>query len=375
MRRGYTNDLPVSSAGKNHLLKEHIMKRVVLGVMVFAAAVLFFACPLPTPPLVPPPGPPEEPIPEPPPPENPASGVYVAGYYVSQDNRKIPCYWDQNGNRVDLNLDGANQGEAVVITAFQGNLYIAGFYYDGTSGGKPCRWDKDGNKTNINVAGTVRFFTFYGSDVYMAGTDTENAPCYWNPNGGKTLLEGCQGVKGIAVRNSGNVFVAGYITNNQVQERPYIWANGQRSEQLGNSGTPNNMNVYVTGIAVSASQVYVSGHRPRFWDTDPWYWAGVGEPTLLTRGGGNHGTTSGAVFADNHLYVLGLVDNTYCYWVDGTKKDLPSGSSISSLTASGGAVYIAGSSSGPCYWDGNGVKTALTTDGKGGAAHSITIAN
>lgn len=359
------------------------MKRVALGLAALVVAALFFSCPDPGLIPVPSPGPsPEDPTPEPPPPENPVAGVFVAGYYVTQDNRRIPCYWDQNGNKVDLNLDGANQGEAVVITTFGGNLYIAGFYYDDNRSKKPCRWDKDGNKTNINIAGTVQFFTFYGSDIYMAGADTERAPCYWDQNGNKTLLSGCVEAKGIAVRDSGNIFVAGYTINTQYQQRAHIWTNGQQGAQLDSAGTPNNMNVFATGIAVSGSRVYVCGYGDRFWNYVPWYW-GVGgmvigptnETVILPLNGGGTGTTNGVVFADDHLYVLGTVDNIACYWDNGVRKTMEAGSTISSLAASGGSVYIAGSSSGPCYWNANGAKIALTTEGKGGGTYSIVIAN
>lgn len=320
---------------------------------------------------------------KPPTPTRPFTDVYVAGYYTEQGSvRRFPCYWKTDGSRVRLDSDETVHSEATTITVVDGTPHIAGYHYSNTGETQPCVWDENGNRTDITVNGKVRYFSFLGSEPYMAGTDASGACCYWSPpffplaGEKKTLLPGCDGISAILVPHNDYVLVAGYWLNDWIQERPKIWVNGEQSIALSDGSTGHNQPVHLSGIARVGTVAYLCGVVKYGLRYQPTYWVSTSDKSYrLPSDPDISGSTSAISASGDKAYVAGLDGSNYCYWeIGGSKTILPGASSVSDIADLNGKVYVSGHSNGvPCYWDKDGKKTVLDVGSGEGATFSIAL--
>jgi hypothetical protein len=217
-----------------------------------------------------------------------------------------------------------------------------------------------------------------GFNIYMAGT-VNNAAVFWK-NGQGTELAPYSGATCIAVAGT-DIFVGGML--NSV---PVYWKNGQ-SNSLGLSAAS------VTGIALSGSDVYLSG-------------AGQGNPFIDSTGdimvnGNTAGywkngvfnilentprvsAAEGICFSGSDMYVVGHAagaTDTAAQWKNGVRMNLTSDNGPTNIAyavaVSGTDIYAVGVHNNlPVYWK-NGVMNTLNLSGSpdqaGGFATAIAV--
>jgi len=197
---------------------------------------------------------------------------------------------------------------------------------------------------------------------------------------------------GIAVQN-GNVYVVGYYSDMNVNDTTCYWANGTRKEL----SLPDNVTQgLTTGIAVEGGNVYVSGrysadiYTMMYAYRRPCYWVNGTRIDLPLPDGAQACETTGITVQNGTVYVSGeywkITNSGYstsghsaCYWVNGTVASLPVPSGkegrTTGIAVEGNNVYVSGRYSGSltdstgCYWV-NGTRTDLPA--VGGYNYSIT---
>jgi hypothetical protein len=160
--------------------------------------------------------------------------IYAAGCF-KRNNSPVyrACYWDKDGNRIDLHPDGAAYSSVTAIAVSGKNVYTAGEYVEGEyiSNGvwKRCYWKNGGNPVTLTTAQDVEFFSVNniavsGDSVYITGVyhcyDDEYGivkACYYK-DGNFTDMHpvNASGSFAYGVTVSGNsVYIAGsYIEDN-----------------------------------------------------------------------------------------------------------------------------------------------------------------
>jgi hypothetical protein len=261
--------------------------------------------------------------------------LYIAGYINDENKNSLACYW-KNDIRVDL-----GEGQLTDITVSEGKVYSCGYSY----GGGASYWIDD-NPYDLEGNGAEAYsIDVYNGDVYVAGRD--NGACYWK-NGTKIKLSGGDSsAYGIAVRENGDIFAAGYYVNNHHFIIPAVWKNGKRI----NLSVPKHGDGEVKAVKIFNGTPYyfgmtmkpnnMTGYVPK-----ASYWSG-GKRTDLTNGGGFNqsiygGEGNGGFISDGNIYVAGIIDHianggdngeivqgsggTYAhYWINGDKFDLVGG--------------------------------------------------
>jgi hypothetical protein len=155
---------------------------------------------------------------------------------------------------------------------------------------------------------------------------------------------------GIAVSGS-NVYVTGqensHPGNYQWKSTPCYWING-KLQVLPLTGTEG----YAAAIAVSGSNVYIAGWDGNRENTKPCYWLnGVQQALPLT---GTKGYAVAIAVSGSDVYIVGSDGDTPGYWLNGTWQALPvagTQGSAGGIAVSGSDVYIVGSNGDtPGYW-------------------------
>jgi hypothetical protein len=147
------------------------------------------------------------------------------------------------------------------------------------------------------------------------------------------------------------VYVAGFTGNGY--GRACYWKDGVRVDL-------ETVNSQATGIFVDGEDVYVSGYH---------FETGVQKGCYMKNGArfdlnGNKSAANDIVVFNGDVYVVGSYldasnKGQACYWKNGSMLDLNFGGIVSTITVSGGDVYMAGANwanSVRCYWK-NGART------------------
>lgn len=212
--------------------------------------------------------------------------------------------------------------------------------------------------------------TVYVSGYYQDGTSS--IPCYWK-NGSRVDLPGTSttGAYAVSICLEGTQPLLGGWVNNNTQGVPCIWQNGSKIDWP--AGTVDTGD---WGIAYDNGSIYLAGQAK---DTGGVYTATIWKDQVKTAlpGDGTHSSDANSVvIVNSHIFVGGYysngTQNVACYWKDGIRFDLASGSTgnamVQSLTAdstgnvSFGGYYSDGTKLVPCIWTSNG-RTDLVGDG------------
>jgi hypothetical protein len=288
-------------------------------------------------------------------------------------------------------------------TSTQVDVYVAGYVSD-LSAGIPAYW-KNGRLVLIDSA-HYNFSPYYGlagagalsiavsgNDVYMAGYeiylspyrgDVYNGIC-WENGILADLTGGITPVYLASIIKSGtDVYLAG--GGNGVAA---YWKNGSPVD-LTIGGGPSVSWASVTSMAVSGTDVYVTGYEEKYGSYYiAKYWKN-GNPVSLSDGTKNTYTTSIAVLG-NDVYVTGNEEevngmSVVKYWKNGNLVNLTDGSTYAeanSIAVSGTDVYVAGyeysgfvngvaTVTTAKYWK-NGIPVNLTDGSKLAEATSIAV--
>jgi len=302
-----------------------------------------------------------------------SSDVYIVG----QQNINFPTkatYW-KNGSPVVL-TDSNLVPQSIAVSG--SDIYIGG-------------WDRGAisvyYKNNIrNVLSGMIFpnailgLTVSDGNVYLTGVSDSSANvAYWK-NGipvtinwhlgtiNKAYSSGTAIASAIAVSGT-DVYAIGQIDDTILNFGSVVpvatyWKNGEIN-LLGTSA------VYAlpTGIAVSGSNVYISGNKMGVLDIGgifvlngadtAMYWANGVPITLGT------GHTSSIFISGNDVYVSGTtIDGSAIYWKNGNPVLLATNANTKGIVVSGNDVYVAGNLwyHYGVYWK-NGVVDTLCTNG------------
>jgi hypothetical protein len=175
--------------------------------------------------------------------------VYVTGYSTTSRNTATAAavYW-KNGQLVNL-----TQSVAEVTAASANSIYVSGndVYVAGIIGinyrDEYAVYWKNGVMQTITDGYDAKLIAVSGNDVYIAGTSLNNGDVYWKNGTEQTL--GNAFVNAMTVYN-GDVYIAGFT--NYGPDQAVYWKNGTAVV------LPNGSSA--SGIAVSGSDVYVSGN-------------------------------------------------------------------------------------------------------------------
>jgi hypothetical protein len=256
--------------------------------------------------------------------------VYIAGTYRDETGfGSQACYW-VNGVRYELEGDG----RATDIAVSGDDVYVAGYASIGGNW-QACYW-KNGTRTDLSNGGYSSASDIYvsGNDVYVSGYwDDElgiGAPnaCYWL-NGIRHMLSLPENAHPqnsahtIAVSGS-NIYILGEyfasISDINILVGCY-WRNGVRTDYQ-NSG--------LSDISFMGSDPYIVGHfsETASSNSKACYWYNGARTALSGEGSNPAEYFSSAEFVSisgTDVYILGRDSAGFCYWINGTRHDLPSG--------------------------------------------------
>ncbi|HEX3384334.1 MAG TPA: hypothetical protein VHS53_04060 [Mucilaginibacter sp.] len=246
-----------------------------------------------------------------------ASGVYAAGSREGASALNAVLWF--NGTSTLLSDPSVN-AEAMSVVLSGSDVYVAGYQNDLAAGHTKALYWKNGAATLLSGGLVAKAIVISGSDVYIAGQTTDGVAAYWK-NGTMTTLPEGNTANAITVVGS-DVYVVGQSTLGSI----IYWKNGTASQLL--DGTVNATPAWVTGIAVSGSNVYVAGAIPNG-DAGlaPTVWTNstpkmLTVPASLSSNPSNNEATGIAVF-DADVYTAGEVNNNGTqqwesfYWKNG----------------------------------------------------------
>lgn len=271
--------------------------------------------------------------------------VYIAGYQAdSVTSRDQATFW-KNGVATTNQLPGNNSYYALAIAVTNNDIYTTGYENNGTT--SPCQVWKNGQHL-YSLGDAARNFgngiAVSGSDVYVAGSTSENIPGYsyaviWKNSIATPLtsFNNSNGTGCYAIKISGtDVYAAGAV--NGIAK---LWKNG--IEQPLTNPTIPSANVTVVGIAIEGANVYVAGYGGgdffRVWKN--------GNPTDINTSGEGYPTSITVngidVYVGGYEKIAGKWVATY--WKNGTAVNIgdPSRHSfVRGIAVKGNDVYAAG---------------------------------
>jgi uncharacterized membrane protein len=271
---------------------------------------------------------------------------------------------------------------------------------NGNGNGNSNSNDPNNPNGNGNGNGTNDNATVYIVGSSPSGGEWPDLPkaCYWK-DGVRTFLphEETPGLStsvatGIAVSGDSIYIIGEFRLQKGYYDRAFYWKNGVQTFLPVPEETTSSQ---ARAIAVSGGSVYIAG---TYRDDNDWtncYWKdGVRTdlPFINTEYNGEiyeiSGTITSIAASGGSVYIAGwyyedvLINGNYigsevpCYWKDGVRTDLPKGAFIAratSITVSGGSVYIAGYDGGRAlYWK-DGERTYLTGSLTYDYAESIAV--
>lgn len=151
--------------------------------------------------------------------------IYVGGNHVAnrEDYIRLATYWKNGGEPIYL-TDGTSNAQINSIVVAKGVVYAAG-----RENSNPVYWI-DGVPTYLE--GTFEATSIRVSDkgdVYVAGRDRKKCPIIWKNGEPITLSEQTGQARSIFLSGE-DVYVAGYINDNQKGDVAVVWKNGVPTE-------------------------------------------------------------------------------------------------------------------------------------------------
>ena len=257
----------------------------------------------------------------------------------------IATLW-KNGEATQLTKAGKRAYPQSILV--EGNdVYIVGYYSEEIAPQeyiyKTFLW-KNGQETILSETGTARFISKNGNDIYITGTEGNNA-VMWK-NGTKTvLLEGIKGTgAGRTIFSGNDVYVVvnkGYetylwkdgeleviIDNNSTEptgkkipalsdntylaytsvgSQPYLWKNGEMIK------LPSTADSYIYDMFVSGNDVYTTGTTAGF--TQSVLWKNQESKTVYSTPQLLASQPTSVYVVDNNVYLAGqkyLPNSTEC---------------------------------------------------------------
>ena len=225
-------------------------------------------------------------------------------------------------------------------------------------------------------------------DVYVAGYETnehgKNVALLWKNGVAHYLSNGNFNAYANSVYVAGNdVYLAGSIENEQHREVAILWKNG-----VAQNLTDGTQNAKANSVFVWGNDIYVAGYE---YSRQPNQLGSYVSVAILWKNGIAQNLTDGTCFANatsvyisqNNVYVAGneeLYDAEGGYallWKNGVAQTLPGGRSSFSVFVSGNDVFVAGKEQWgavelPMLWK-NGEVQDLTDDSHMGEANSVFV--
>jgi len=217
--------------------------------------------------------------------------VYVSGRW-----NDLACYWiNDKNNKIMLGDDDNDYknswGFGIDITN-DGDVYVAGYdYYPDRNCLSAAYWIND-REHRINLAPTSQWGTYSRAEdilvtddntVYLAGTSSGS--CYWvNDSYGKIRLGGYSALS-IDLDSDGNIYVSGYIRNEDGVFVACYWKNG--IDDITILGDELNSSIAKDIKVLDDGTVHVAGYQYRerpdylYGPKTTCYWNSEGEKKLV----------------------------------------------------------------------------------------------
>lgn len=319
------------------------------------------------------------------------ANVYVAGAEGNSNGFLVAKFW-KNGVPTNLTNGTSNAQAYSVFISSDNIIYVAGYENvianPGNNGISIAKIWKNGvssNLTNGNISAIAKSVFVSGSDVYVAGYESNfnnfpsviNRAVLWKNGVATYLTDGIRdGAAGCVFVSGNDVYVGGYEDNNAPpptinRARAKFWKNGISTNLT--DGTTNFG--YVNSIFVLGSDVYCAGseRNPLAYSTAKFWKNGL--VTNLTNGS-NEAIATSIYVNGNDVYVAGHENITPSkkiakIWKNAVVTNLTDGtldSYASSVFVHNSNVYVVGGSYNPAVtinrffatsWK-NGLPTYLT---------------
>jgi hypothetical protein len=319
---------------------------------------------------------------------NGGSVIYVAGNYVDEskegDSQYVSCVWKiTDSGKTETALTNDSYPESVFV--YNDTVYVSGTTWNSSSESYvACCWkiSSDGTVTKYDLDGGLdapSVFVHNGT-AYIAGscgTTSIIKACYWTISDSGTVTRTDLAVnfssnsvyaKSIFV-NDDAVYIAGdFYYSTLGKNVACCWeitagavTTGSITPQYYLSGQEAN------GILVQKGTIYISGglYDGGTVTFTGAYWVITGEGSTRYDHAAvtNSYANTISVDSDGTVYTAGRRNGFYpCYWTGTTITELgPEEGRVSSISASGGTLYMAGNYSGSygggsvdvaCYWKG-----------------------
>lgn len=283
------------------------------------------------------------------------TGPYI---YIGGSVNSKAAYWKIASNVQDLTpipVKGASRITSILVS--DTSVYMAG-----PSNASGVYW-KNGTPVSVANASEIDYLTLSGTDVYGVGFDNGGNIAYWDGNHeislNNTMPAGIGysvGLTGIAVSGS-DVYITGSLFFIQMPgdtsyygNSAVYWKNGGIN-YLNNHGYGGVYYPSTSGLALSGRDLYVAGNINIDADTMAWcgYWKDSVKVSLVSRSGNNYASASAVAVSGNDVYVTGTMVSaggfSAVYWKNGNMVTLASGGQATAITISGSDVYVLGSDS------------------------------
>lgn len=247
-------------------------------------------------------------------------------------------------------LPGGTQVTAVALS--DTDVYFAG---------SPGLYWKDGSAMTVPGASSISGIAVSGSDVYVCGIDSFANAAYWADGQETNLMPTLPNVSmsitvGQIAVYGGSVFVGATVSFGFGADTAYwgnspvYWDNGS-PVYLASHGYGGIYYPSFSGIALSGSDVYVSGNIDIDADTMAWcgYWKNGDKVPLFIRVGDVYAVTSGIAVSGEDVYAAGsFIDKgvaSAVYWKNYEMDVLPGGLAATAIAVNGSDLYILGNNS------------------------------
>jgi len=256
--------------------------------------------------------------------------------------------------------------------------------------GSPGLYWKDGSAVTVPGVSSISGIAVSGSDVYFCGIDNLANAAYWADGQETNLMSTLPNISfsltvGQIAVSGGSIFVGASVSfsygpdTSYYGNSPVYWDNGSLV-YLASHGYGGIYYPSFSGIALSGSDVYVSGNIDIDADTMAWcgYWKNGGKVTLFNRLGDVYAVTSGIALSGEDVYVAGsYIDNgvsSAVYWKDGSMEMLPGGLAASAIAVNGSDVYVLGTNTAgsAVVWKDGAVAATLSS---GAVATCMAVGN
>jgi hypothetical protein len=271
------------------------------------------------------------------------------GHYSAVYGDPFMATYFKNSQRLILEYDSTLNYKTSGIYVSGSDIYVCGTKnYPSVS---VARYWKNGASFPLSdslYSSAANAIAVAGGDVYIAGSQSNGIvgiARYWKNDFPVNLTDGTKDASASAITIVGqDIYVAGteWVANPNIYQAKY-WKNGVAVV------LPSALPSWATGIAVSGTDVYVSGYIFNGANNIATYWKN-GVAVALTDGSSNTPATAIAI-RDSDVYITGFTRtgplSYYAeYWKNGQLTHLTNGNTLAyatSIVISGSDIYIGGS--------------------------------